>query len=372
MRRLFLPMLLFVLSARAHAQPVVPFLHVVTWHQYDAAYNSIAAEATVLPCRTGPKPNAAAPCAFARSSDAGYASLDPAIIDAQNRDLAAMGSVALISWWGVNDIAGDAFLDVYLSRPSTVPIAILYEMNGLLTYGHDGQTFPFDNSLIGRANSQAFVGDLYHLRDKYFQNPRYAHRFVRMGGRPVVFLWASRLIQSLGFPKTSDEVRSFSYLIGAELDWHGPRRAYLAQVLPGLDAISDYGSYIPEFAQESQGALDDAYLARTFDNLRQWSTWLSMHSPQTALMPTMTYAYRDRQGNPSLSSTRLQACRFAEMMYDFITTVRSGPPMVSGFMQPSFNEHYEGTSVEDTQEYGSMYAQITREVFGPVGTGRCR
>ena len=169
---------------------------------------------------------------------------------------------------------GDPTLRRYLDLDpgATVPLLLLYEATEILAADRDGFV-DFDDP----ANAQRFADDVAWLDGAYWSNPRYAHRFLRVDGRPVLFAWVSRNFTG-AWPAAvrAARQRATFYLVGSEFlldlrpDGRPLVRDDLAEVLAPLDAVSGYGIYDPRHVPAS-GRLDAAYLSRYEQSLRGWA-----------------------------------------------------------------------------------------------------
>jgi hypothetical protein len=314
----------------------------------------------------------------------GYDSTDPLIIRRHNQIAARHGFVWLWSWWGRSArVGGDAMLRLYLeSDPdSPVPLMILYEATGLLQPNGAG-FYDFDDPL----NFRQLVDDLAYLDRTYWRNPRYAHRFHHIDGRPVVFPWVSRNFVG-AWPAAVRAARGEAsfYLVGSELsldleaDGVTPRiRADLADVAAPLDAVSTYGLYDPRFVPPS-GELDAGYAERVDRALRGWAERLATVAPDVGLIPPLQFAYDDRyvrpnRRNPTLVSDGTEAIAVAQVVRALIDDASVADPRYRNVLPVvflvSWNEHFEGSAIEWTDEHGYTYVLATTGTFRASTPGR--
>jgi len=313
----------------------------------------------------------------------GYTSANPAIIAEHNRQMAANGIWPMMSWWGPDTYAGDRFLDQYLSVPGP-PLAILYEATGRLLTNRqirEGAVtaplpMPAPDRAVMRAgsgddrfdfrqavNANTFIADMEHLHRKYFTGP-HADRFVRIDGRPVVFVWISH-----AFDGPFDEAvahareRAAFYLVGSDFAVPFYMRSGGESVVRGYDALSAYGFYDP-----NRYGLDmnQKFLTEFNAAVPQWETWLGKNAPGVRLLLPMGFAYDEtlipgRRGVVFSSSYEV-ARKYAEDVRSLITAP-CGTSLLRIAYVTSFNECYEGTCVEPSEEYGTGYLDIIRQVF---------
>lgn len=306
-----------------------------------------------------------------------YRSDDPEVMRRHNAQATHHGFVWLWSWWGRGAVlGGDGVLQRYLDEDpaSAVQLMILYEGGGILSADRDG-FFSFDTA----RNSRLFVEDMAHLERAYFSNPRYAHRFFRIEGRPVVFVWVSRNFIG-AWPEAVASARGEAsfYLVGSEfglgLSEDGRTalvRSNLAEATAPLDAVSGYGIYERAFVPPS-GRLDAAYTARYAAAIRSWAEILLGVAPHAKFIPPLQFAYDDHYyrpeaRNPSLVSDTQESLEVARATRALLDDARAGDPRYRNVLPivlvVSWNEHIEGTAIEWTVEHGSRYLQTVASTF---------
>jgi hypothetical protein len=306
----------------------------------------------------------------------GYDSDDPVILSAHNRRAERHGFAWLWSWWGrAGVLGGDATLRRYLDADpgATVPLLVLHESTGILEVRRDG-FYDFDDP----GNFRRFVDDVAWLDRAYWSNPRYAHRFFRVDGRPVLFAWASRQFTGAwaeAVAAAREQARF--YLVGSEFlldlrpDGRPLVRDDLAEVLAPLDAVSGYGIYDPRYVPLS-GHFDASYLARYEQALRGWAELVTAIAPRVGFVPPLQFAFDDRYVRPSarhppLLSSVEEAIAAAKVTRGLLDDARVGDPRYRS-VRPvvflvSWNEHLEGSAVEWTDEHGYGYAMIADRAF---------
>jgi len=318
----------------------------------------------------------------------GYTSANPAIIAEHNRQMAANGIWPMMSWWGPDTYAGDRFLDQYLAVPGP-PLAILYEATGRLLTNRQiregGVTAPFPelspNRAIMRAgsgddrydfrqavNANTFIADMEHLHRKYFTGP-HANRFVRVDGRPLVFVWISHAFDG-PFDQAVAHARERAafYLVGSDFSVPFFMRSGGESVVRGYDAVSAYGFYDPNRYGLD---MDQRFISEYGAAIPQWQVWLDRNAPGVQLLLPMGFAYDEtlipgRRGVVFRSSYDI-ARRYAESVRTTLTNP-CGTRLLRLAYLTSFNECYEGTCVEPSEEYGTAYLDIVRETFATQRT----
>ncbi len=306
----------------------------------------------------------------------GYDSDDPVVFRAHNRNAERHGFAWLWSWWGRDGVAGgDATLRRYLDLDpgATVPLLILHEATGILNVGRDGR-FDFDDP----ANFRRFADDMAYLDRVYWSNPRYAHRFLRVDGRPVLFAWVSRNFTGAWASAVAAARREAGfYLVGSEFlldlrpDGRPLVRDDLAEVLAPLDAVSGYGIYDPRYVPGS-GHLDAGYAARYEQALRGWAELVTSVAPGVRFIPPLQFAFDDRYyrpdaRNPPLWSSIEEAIAVAAVTRRLLDDARGGDARYRSVLPVvflvSWNEHLEGSAVEWTDEHGYGYVMTADRVF---------
>lgn len=350
--------------AAALNTPVQVIAHFQNWSGKDEFRNTIATGGLTHPLRGG----------------GGYASTDPVIIKEQNAEMLANGLVPAISWWARKgeqlDYSGDSFWDTYLAIPSPLQCLLLYEVAGRLKESATGR-YDFDDP----ANIARFQSDMEYLYARYFSHPEYHDRFFLIDGKPVVFIWLSHAFVG-NFEQASRgvAVRDKLYIIGSNFAvMGGTPEPGDTSIIGGLDAVSAYGTYDSALAQQrarmetnrtSQfygrmvGHVDAEYVAQYEQRIGLWSLWMSKWAPTVDLIPPLMYAF-DNGRNFPLTSTYAEAEYFAHRVRTIIDNseryrrnIRRRIALVV-----SYNEHYEGSSLEPTAEYESSFLDITRRVF---------
>ena len=306
----------------------------------------------------------------------GYDSTDPYVFRAHNRTAERQGFAWLWSWWGQADVpGGDPTLRRYLDLDpgANVPLLLLYEATEILTPRRDG-LYDFDDD----RNSRRFVEDVAFLDRTYWSNPRYAGRFLRVDGRPVLFAWVSRNFTG-AWPASvaAARQRASFYLVGSEFlldlrpDGRPLVRDDLAEVLAPLDAVSGYGIYDPRYVPVS-GRLDASYASRYELALRGWAELVTAVAPGTGFVPPLQFAFDDHYvrpeaRNPPLSSSLEEAIGVARTTRRLLDDAREGDArflsVLPAVFLASWNEHLEGSAVEWTDEHGYGYLVAASRVL---------
>lgn len=333
------------------------FAHYVSWHRESPYQNTIATDGTTHPLRSG----------------GGYDSLDSAIIREHNEEFEKYGISPFISWWGpvgsVLESSGDLFLDAYLASPSKVKCIIAYEATERLVgqvrqeFGKEAEVFDFNDP----RNASRFMEDMDHLYAKYLSNPKYKDRFVTRNGKPVVYIWISHAFRGR-FDLASSQVsgRKEIFLVGSNFNVFGsvPNDTH---VIGGLDAVSAYGVYSADLAVIYGGHLGYGYVQQYQEGVARWSLWLSRNLPHVPLFLPLQFTYNDfpHRGNPKMElTTKEEAEHFALTVRQIVVNSHENCRNVWPYVfVVSYNEHYEGSSIEPSVEYGYDFIDVVRDVF---------
>lgn len=288
----------------------------------------------------------------------GYVSANPDIIRGQNAEMEANGIVPLVSWWARDTYAGDEYLHQYLSIPGP-QIGILYEAVGP---GRMTQDVRGEVNFSDAKNAEMFISDMEHLQNTFFSV--YPERFIRIDGRPVVFIWISHIFRG-PFDETVARARERApfFLIGSEFSSPFSPRPDLARSIRGMDAITSYGFY----DRQRYGAdMPQQFLEEYRFAVADWSAWILKSAPHVRIILPMGFAY-DETRIPGRSGLQFRgslsmARAYAEMVRSFAVNSCGAPIMPYAYIT-SYSEHAEGTAIEPSHEYGSGYLDIIRETF---------
>jgi hypothetical protein len=295
----------------------------------------------------------------------GYASMDPAIIRDQNRELWTNGIVPLISWWGPNEPrGGSAFFDLYLAQwdpQYPVKPGILYEILGRLKVVNGVVDFADPD------NAQRFVSDMRYLHERFWS--RYPDRFYRFNARPLLFIWLTEIIRGPFAEVVARAQREVPFsVIGSDVTIPPYLRPGLEANVRAMDAVSHYGIYSPPMALAHGGHVDESYTGQYAWSIQEWSSWLAQHAPDTRLILPLQFSFDDHlvpgRANPSLTSTPEEARRLAStargLIQESLSSCGNLAPLV---LVVSYNEHFEGSAIEPNDRYGDDFLEILRQTF---------
>lgn len=321
--------------------------HMLTWHDYRADADSW--RLTTTKPLIGP-----------------YDSLDGKVLEVQLAQMRGAGIGPLVSWTGPGR-SGDKYLELFVSTPSDVPAAVLYEGQARLIARADGW-IDFDDE----RNRARFAEDMRHLCASYLSAR--PERFFRQEGRFVVMAWPSHIYRgsfaALG-RALMEELPL--YLVSTDLLTRPFVRPDAEDVIGGFAAVSAYGIYLPEIARELGGTLDARWLDRWQAMADLWDRWLAVNEPQVRIALPLQFAFDDHvlrgNTNPVWETDFARAEELVGRARDIISdSIRKVGRYLPWVTLASWSEHLEGSAVEPTDRYGSRLMEILAPLkpqYGP-------
>lgn len=257
-----------------------------------------------------------------------------------------------VSWWGTNDITFAHLETGFLKAPNLArtTFALLYEPLGLLDTKDGKKDSQVD--FAKEAVVQAFVADLQYLAERYFGHPQY----VREEGKPVLGIYLTRVFRN--FTKAHLEAAEKAigmdlYIIADEVFfWDQASPATSRNARNGLDLFDAYTAYnMFESAKVKPGESALAYQSReAFPLFRDWAR-------ETTFVPGVFPTYRDFRGHEPLVGSPADFATLLDAAAMIATPRGDSPPLI---LVTSFNEWWEGTTVEPSEEYGTSYLEVIR------------
>ncbi|MCG3199080.1 MAG: hypothetical protein GHCLOJNM_03589 [bacterium] len=279
------------------------------------------------------------------------------------------------SWWGPGSREDNTLKDHTFQSPDlgSLKIALFYETAG--------RTSEFTNYTRTTA-------DIEHIADTYFNHPNY----YRIGGRPVLFVYLTRVLSSLG---TLDEVvadmRAAALSKGHDLFIIGDEVFGFPPGDPGniglLDAITEYDVYgsMGRTGYATQQGVND-YKARQLG-------WKALADALgVGYAPSVTPGFNDkgvREGHAPVSRKLSAASEFGALFRALLRDAkdRTDPDIGNLILVTSWNEWHEDTQIEpvapapptsaddsplgneyteglEYEGYGMRYLEILREEAG--------
>lgn len=252
----------------------------------------------------------------------------------------------VVSWWGDQDAHTKRIRTGLLSAPNLgrVRFAMLYESAKLSRLDSQRDLwFDFSSPRL----VEQFTQDLRQLKAEYFHYPNY----WRIDGRPVVVFYLSRNYENF----SAEKLREIQDAAGVELYTVGDEVFLDRQELPeramnGPGVFDAYTAYnlLQNHRVEPQ---DDAvsYHERIASALyRRWAE-------EAVVFPGVFPSYKDFRGNRVLAG---DPARFEQLMRsagEWADANAPGTPRA--VLVASFNEWWEGSTIEPAKEYGAGYLE---------------
>lgn len=253
----------------------------------------------------------------------------------------------LLSWWGPNSTSDRHIRKGLLKAPNLpqTKFAIFYEPTGQIDHldGHSDKFFDFSEpKVVGQ-----FTEDVAYLAKTYFEHPRY----WKIEGRPVLGIYLARNFRNFS-PKNLKGLRTTVgtdvFLIADDIFFDkqdSPDTAAHDKKL--FDAHTAYN-----MLQNSRVRPDDTALTyHRREALPVFERW----AQQTTVFPGFFPSYSDFRGNKKLGGSPTDLYhQLVEAAALFEDTRETSPQVI---LITSFNEWYEGTTIEPSEEYGTEYLQ---------------
>ncbi len=283
-----------------------------------------------------------------------YGTDDPSIAEKHVDWASQYGIDALfVSWWGSDTLTSRHLRSGFLKAKnlSKIRYGLYYETLGILDETDGKKDGIVDFSQPGPM--QQMVSDFIDLKANHFGHEQY----FSIGGRPVVGFYVSRVLRNF----EHHHLDLLEQAIGVELFTIGDEAFFGDQAEPGtahnglgvFDAYSAYNMFEPRKVIEGDSAL--SFQSReAFPIFRDWAR-------ETVFFPGVIPRYHDFRGHPRMLGTPddfLTLLEAAGMIAKSGKQVEGVPSMI---FVTSFNEWWEGTSVEPAEEYGEAYLQKIRE-----------
>jgi hypothetical protein len=267
-----------------------------------------------------------------------YNDRDAAVIK-QHADWSRYAGVQVwaASWWGPGSREDNTLLNHTFQIPDLgdIKVAILYETVG--------RTSDFtDYSRI--------ASDFTYLAENYFNHPNY----FTIGGRPVVVVYLTRVLSSLGtLTSTASSMRAAAssrgfdvFIIGDQVFGSPPGSA---GDMTALDAVTEYDVYgsIGLGGYAGQAGVD-AYGARQ-------EGWKALATGAgVGFVPAATPGFNDkgvRSGHPALSRRLTAVSEPGSLFRSILRSARgrADPSVGNLLFVTSWNEWHEDTEVEPVQ-----------------------
>jgi hypothetical protein len=259
-----------------------------------------------------------------------------------------------VSWWGYGSLT-DQMARRGLMRArnlNQIRFAIYYEAFGMLD--------PVDGTKDGLVDFSKpavlhkMIADLAHIKNDFFWRDSYQ----RIDGKPVVALYVTRSFRNFTrahIAAAEAAIGEDLYIVGDEAFIDDQASPETAQNPDVFDAYHAYNMF--EDARVKQGETTLSYMQR--EAVPVYRNW----AEKTTFMPGLMPSYHDFRGNKPLKGTAQEFAAQIEMMKK-LPYKRVSNHVDRIFLVTSFNEWWEGTTLEPTKEYGTSYLRVIRDNFG--------
>ncbi len=255
-----------------------------------------------------------------------------------------------VSWWGADHLT-DRHMNLGLLKASNlnkIKFALFYESLGLLDK-HDGKR----DGIVDFSKPQvmsALISDVRHLAKKYFKHPQY----YKISDRPVVCFYVTRTFR--GFSKAHMDRLRRSIDVGlytiADEAFFGKQAA--PETSQNKEAIFDAYTAYNMFQNARVQVNDTALTYQRREALPIFRKW----GKHTVFIPGIFPSYADFRGHKPLPGNPADFAILLDAVSSISNREKSStPPLI---ILTSFNEWWEGTTIEPTKEYGSKYLNVVR------------
>jgi len=248
-----------------------------------------------------------------------------------------------VSWWGPESGSDRALKSALLPSDQFeyLTFSILYETKGRLA--------EFDYDLDRPAARDRLANDLAYLAENYFTQNNYR----RVDGRPVVFFYIAQTLHGDiegALAEATADLETDLYVLADVPFGEAPTSYPVSNV---ADAVTSYNPYSPRpdieqvFHDNYEQGLEILHLGAEAANLEY--------------VPVIIPGFNDtglpasiREDNPVLSTSPDRYEQVCEQALPHLADADS-------VLVTSFNEWYEDTQIEPSEEYGVAYLELTRD-----------
>lgn len=296
-----------------------------------------------------------------------YGTDEPAVVEQHIRWARRGGIDALVvSWWGPEDLTFKHINQGLFKADNLdeIRFAIIYESLGRLD-AVDGKA----DSVIDFAQPavvKRFIADLKLLKQTCFSHPSY----LTLGDRPVVVLYVTRTFRN--FKRThiaqAEQAIDLDLYLVADEPFFGrqkdPKTALNGIDKSGTPLFDAYTTYnLFENARVQNGETAWEYIQReAMPIFKQWSR-------TTVFCPNVMPSYHDFRGNKKLRGD-LAGFKAQLEAVQRLPRYDDAPDDPRLIFVTSFNEWWEGTTIEPAEEYGTTYLDVLRTTIAPGSESR--
>jgi hypothetical protein len=256
-----------------------------------------------------------------------------------------------VSWWG-RDHMTDKHLKAGLLKSNNlrrIKYGMYYESLGILdeTDGKKDGVVDFAE----KGPLQRMIADFKIIAADHFNHPQY----LKFNGRPVVGFYVSGTFKNFSrkhLEQLNEAIGQRIYAIGDEaFFWDQAKPSTSRNGSGAFDAYSAYNLFEPKCVQDGDTAL--TFQSReVFPIFRDWAS-------EVPFFPGIMPSYHDFRGHPVLAGTPQDFATILKAASAIAKSPEPGvPPMI---FLTSFNEWWEGTTVEPAEEYGTKYLEVIRD-----------
>jgi hypothetical protein len=271
--------------------------------------------------------------------------------------------VFFMSWWKKTDITDTYLRSGFMKAPNNnkMKFAMVIEPLGDLDTldGKRDGVVDFDFPAV----QKGWLDIFQYFKDTFWSHPSY----YRIGGRPVVLVYVTRTFLHFG-PQYLDSLKAKvgdvyimadEAFIGQQADPETARNGWRNRQSVFHSYVS-YNSYEASLIQPGDSAI--TYQRRVaMPYYQAWAAKTVFHPP---IMPY----YQDfRPGHPPLPGSEAQFRDIIKDVRALPLSEPAGDSLNRIYMVTSWNEWFEGTSLEPSVERGNRYCKVLREAFVEQG-----
>lgn len=262
-----------------------------------------------------------------------YDSLEPEVIRRHLDESRRAGIDGwIVSWWGIGDDTD--VLDLIMSEAAGhapgFKITIYYER----IIGCRGYVCTESSR---KERIETVLKDFRYLHSRYFSHPTYLESY----GRPVVFIYMRAMLQGAGlWPEMIRRLRS-------EMDVFLSADAILTSAVPLVPGGFDQAHFY-----------NQVYELKAFGpglDYRVFTGSARLKGMGAAITVLPGYDERLVPGRPGIALGRKDGDTYRRV---WESALRSDPDWI---LITSFNEWYEASEIEPSEEFGSLYLDLTRQ-----------